>query len=350
MHAARLYRLGGQFQDAAALAGLGVILDPHRQVDGHRAGLEIHLVPRDCPGLLGADAREQRQDNIEQIEDEIIRRLAARGLRYRNGNLLEISNERGILAVNLLGRDLFPLVSRAELSLSSVRPMPPTGRADVYEVNSVVDVLTSVELASAPADNRILQALEACPEVADVLREGRQNPAFNFEVIVDYKGMSRPAITDRFLNDLRWQILTYAWLRSQQPDTVPVIAGVLIFVNELLPTVDETTELRRQVRSAPADTDVLPQDEDAQRLDAWRGRTSGRLILSEEFRYERALLVVPVTQTLIDQACTSSTRPRRKSRHLWLLNPQRPGLRSLVLLREPEVVQVRHHSTHPRSG
>ena len=139
-------------------------------------------------------------------------------------------------------------------------------------------------------------------------------------------------------------------LELMHPHVARISAGVLIFVNELLPTVDETTELRRQVRSAPADTDVLPQDEDAQRLDAWRGRTSGRLILSEEFRYERALLVVPVTQTLIDQACTSSTRPRRKSRHLWLLNPQRPGLRSLVLLREPEVVQVRHHSTHPRSG
>ena len=242
------------------------------------------------------------REYIEQIEDEIVRRLAARGLRYRNRNLLEISQERGVLAVNLLGRDLFPLVSQAELSLSSVRPMPATGRADFYEVNGVVDVLTSVELASAPAGNRILQALEACLEAADVLREGRQNPEFKFEVIVDYKGMSRPANSDRFLDDLRWQILTYAWLRSQQPDAVSVIAGVLIFVNELLPTVDETTELRRQVHSVPADTDVLPQGGDAQRLDAWLGRASGRLRLSEGFRYERALLVVPVTQKLIDQA------------------------------------------------
>jgi len=29
---------------------------------------------------------------------------------------------------------------------------------------------------------------------------------------------------------------------------------------------------------------------------------------------------------------------------------QRPGLRTLVLLREPEVVQVRHHFTHSHSG
>jgi hypothetical protein len=250
----------------------------------------------------GAAALPWPRDYIEEIEDEIVRRLAARGLRYRNQNLLRISKERGVLAVNVLGGDLFPLVSRAELSLSSVRPMPAAGRADFYEVNGVVDVLTSVELASASADNRILQALRACPEVADVLREGRRDPAFKFEVIVDYKGMSRPALSDRFLDDLRWQILTYTWLRSQQPDAVPVIAGVLIFVNELLPTVDETTELRRQVRDVPADTDVLPEGEDAQHLDTWRGRASGRLRLSEGFRYERALLVVPVTQALVDQA------------------------------------------------
>ena len=47
--AERLYRPGGQFQDAAALAGLDVTLDPHRPVDGHRAGLEINPVPRDRP-------------------------------------------------------------------------------------------------------------------------------------------------------------------------------------------------------------------------------------------------------------------------------------------------------------
>lgn len=248
------------------------------------------------------------REHIEEIEDEIVRRLAARGLRYRNRNLLEISKERGILAVNLLGQHLFPLVSQAELPLNSVRPMPATGRADFYEVNGVVDVLTSVELASAPEANQILQALEACPEVATVLSEGRWNPAFEFEVIVDYKGMSSPAISDRFLNDLRWQILTYAWLRSHQPDAAPVIAGVLIFVNELLPTVDETTELRRQVGSVPADTDVLPRGDDADRLDAWRGHASGRLLLSESFRYERALLVVPVTEALIDQALNEFDR------------------------------------------
>ena len=59
-----LGRLGGQLEDAAALAGLGVALDPHGPEDGHRAGLEVNLVPRDRPRFLGADTGEQGQDHV----------------------------------------------------------------------------------------------------------------------------------------------------------------------------------------------------------------------------------------------------------------------------------------------
>ena len=52
MRAERLNRPGGQLQDAPALASLGVTLDPHGPVHGHRAGLEIDLIPRDRPRLL----------------------------------------------------------------------------------------------------------------------------------------------------------------------------------------------------------------------------------------------------------------------------------------------------------
>ena len=64
MLAERLYCFGGQFQDAPALAGLGVTLDRHGAVHGHRAGLEINLVPRDRPGLLGADPGQQGQHHV----------------------------------------------------------------------------------------------------------------------------------------------------------------------------------------------------------------------------------------------------------------------------------------------
>jgi len=49
MPAGRLGRPGGQFQHAAALAGLGVTLDPYGPIDGHRAGLRStssHVIAR----------------------------------------------------------------------------------------------------------------------------------------------------------------------------------------------------------------------------------------------------------------------------------------------------------------
>lgn len=245
----------------------------------------------DAPSFPWSDER------ITEIEELIVRRLAARGLRYRNRRLLEISQERARRAINMLGPDLFPLISEAEWPLRSVRQMPavqPASRAEYYEVSGVADVLTSVNLQSVAADNLILQALEADPVAAAALARGREDANYEFEVLVDYKGMERPAQSSSFAADLRWQLLTYAWLRSREPDARPVIAGVLVFINELRPTVNETVELKRQVEAAPPETDVLPVGDDAQALAAWR-RRNGELELSEAYRLERALRVIAVT-------------------------------------------------------
>jgi len=230
--------------------------------------------------------------DVTDIQDLIIRRLAARGLRYRNRNLLNISRERAELALNTLGPHLFPLISEAEWPLHAVRTMPgTTARAEYYEVSGVADVLTSVNLRSVSRDNLIIQALERDQSIAEELERGRSDPSYEFEVLVDYKGMERPPLSSQFAEDLRWQLLTYAWLRSQQPGARPVVAGVLVFINELLLTTNETRELKRQVEASPPDTDVLPDQVDADSLWAWRPR-DGRLALSEEYRLRRALRVV----------------------------------------------------------
>src|SRR5262249_19812492 len=116
-------------------------------------------------------------DQIDELEERIVRRLAARGLRYRNSALLRISKERRALAINRLGPHLFPLVAQAELPLKGVRPLNAV-RAEFYEVRGVVDVLTSVELISASPDNRIIQALQENDEVRAVLEEGRRDPDY----------------------------------------------------------------------------------------------------------------------------------------------------------------------------
>jgi hypothetical protein len=244
---------------------------------------------------------------IEEIEDDIVRRLAARGLRYRNRGLLEISKDRGEAAINQLGPHLFPLIAEAELPLDAVRPMQPGGRADFYEVRGIADVLTSIELASAAPDNIILGGLEDEPTCAAQLAKGRRDAAYRFEVLVDYKGMIRPDNVGTFIHDLRWQVLTYAWLRSRQPGALPVVAGVLVFINELLPTVEETRTLRRQVLATPPETDVLPTGADLDALRRWRPQ-QGRLLLSQPYRFHRTLMVVPVTNALVDQSLSEFDR------------------------------------------
>jgi hypothetical protein len=176
-------------------------------------------------------------------------------------------------------------------------------RSDYYEVKGVVDVLTSVELRTAPRDNLLIRALESNEETARLLEAGREDPAFHFEVIVDYKGMARPALSDTLAADLRWQLLTYAWLRGRQPESYPVLAGILVFINELLPTADETRSFQRQVAATPPDTDVLPHGADATALQEWR-RRDGTLVLSEEFRLRRALRVVPISDAAIQESLT----------------------------------------------
>jgi hypothetical protein len=237
-------------------------------------------------------------DEIDKIENEIVKRLAARGLRYRNLSLLRISKARGRLAINLLGPELFPLLARAELPLQAVRVMPDPLRSDLYEVKGIVDVLTSVELRSAPADNRLLRALEAVPEIRSLLEKGRNDSNFSFEVIVDYKGMARPAASDPVFDDLKWQLLTYSWLRGRQPESQPVLAGVLVFINELLPTAEETRTLKRQIATDPPDTDVLPAGEDLEAIENWRGGPVPER--SDDFRFERALRVITADQDEIE--------------------------------------------------
>jgi hypothetical protein len=176
--------------------------------------------------------------------------------------------------------------------------MPDPLRSDLYEVKGIVDVLTSVELRSAPADNRLIKALEAVPSIQSLLEKGREDSGFSFEVIVDYKGMARPASSDPVFDDLKWQLLTYSWLRGRQPESQPVMAGVLVFINELLPTAEETRALKRQIASEPPNTDVLPAGADLDAIGEWRrGPVPER---SDDFRFERALRVISADQEEIE--------------------------------------------------
>jgi len=256
--------------------------------------------------------------DIRPIELEINRRLAARGLcppfrlfcpydgantrcfcinpAQQNHQL--IASKRTEAAINTWGPHLFPLIAEAEVSLQGIRPMPSLSaqpRADYYEITGVVDVIGSVQLAQAPRGNLILHYLSKDPAVQ---RISSQLGGSAYEIILDYKGMRRPSVTSATWQHYEWQVLTYAWLRDQQPNSNPVVAGIILFINELEPSGEEMEELQQDVLNHA--TDIMPQGNDYQAIVNWK---PGRPIptVSTPFREQRSIRIIAVSPNAIQQ-------------------------------------------------
>lgn len=156
---------------------------------------------------------------------------------------------------------------------------------------------THVELFSARLKgNKLLELIvEDLPD----------SPPEEFEVIVDYKGMSRPSLSEKSGAELweiyEWQVHTYAHLRSLLT-TKPIIAGVLIYLNELVPTKSEFFELQQALRKGDA-SEVLPKagSKDEKTLSTWKPSSKGEEppLLSLDYRLTRAVRVVPITSASI---------------------------------------------------
>lgn len=238
---------------------------------------------------------------LESLEKDIIARLAAQGLVFSNKSMLELSRKRARTMINEIGRDLFPLIDAAEVRLQGIRPMPllksAPARANYYEVTGVVDVLSTLHLAKADPENRILRALMSNPTVQQTLAHHRANNGSEFEIILDYKGMRRPPAVDDALGRFEWQIQTYAWLRAQQTNARPVLAGILIFVNELEPSRTDMEALYAETYELPGSpvTDVPPAGKDASTLRRWKKDNRSFPQLTFDYRLQRALHIVPVT-------------------------------------------------------
>jgi hypothetical protein len=146
---------------------------------------------------------------------------------------------------------LLPLINRVEVRLSGARTIALTRvtkswverrNVDRYEFVGVVDVVSNVELERVQAPNPLVEAVR---KVVPTL------PA-KFEIIVDYKGMRRPSTIRKDgrldLASYEWQLQNYAYLRERQGEGPPVAAGVLLFLNELHPTLSDVSEGRRETQ------------------------------------------------------------------------------------------------------
>lgn len=229
--------------------------------------------------------------DIGTIGDLVESTLAAAGKVPRSRDLRDSAYERARLAVNELGPALFPLIRSAEERVIGTRPMPSAaaGRAKMYELHGIMDVLSALDLREK--GNLICKAVQ---ETVPSLPDGA-------EIIVDYKGSERPAKSHEYWKQGDWQLQMYAWLRAQQPAAAPIAAGVLLYINEMAPSVATIAELKRQVDKG--DTDVRPASGSADDylLRAWR---PGNAVptFSLEFRLRRAIRVVPIDDPSIQIA------------------------------------------------
>jgi len=240
---------------------------------------------------------------VVDICDLIKRRLAARGLRPWDAELEVLGDRRATVAIQEMGPHLFPLIHRAEVRLYGARMLPAVEdrfqfrEADRYEMVGVLDVVTHVELEDpALASNFIVRHLKSG------LGPGLPK---KFEIIIDYKGMRRPGNfamgTGSLWEQYEWQIQTYAELRRKQADALPVVAGALLYVNELVPTSGDLEELKREARDGMTDVAPIAGSEAHRQLAAWSpGKSPPALPL--EFRLQRALRVVPVSKSSIEKA------------------------------------------------
>jgi hypothetical protein len=130
-----------------------------------------------------------------------------------------------------------------------------------------------------------------------VIRQAIQQacPGFtgNYEVVVDYKGSRRPATNHAYWQQGEWQVQTYAWLRTRQPNSLPVAAGVLLYVNELVPVREDLVELKSAMSTGNTDVVPVSGSADAYQLSTWQ---PGGAIpqFSLPFRLARAIRVIPV--------------------------------------------------------
>lgn len=229
------------------------------------------------------------EDTINGICDTIIARLANEGKTPRSRRVESVARERVKVSINELGPILFPLVSTPEVALSGTRLMPQASRyrAEYYEVTGRIDIITNMQIDALQANVNQIVTL-----VREFLLGINNEP---FEVIVDYKGMRRPPMNSVEWHLYEWQLQTYAWIRQKQPGSLRVRAGLIIFVNELLPSVSDMRRLREEMANNA--TDVWPangtRDLDIVLRTPEGGSPFG---LSWPFRLHRALRLVRVEE------------------------------------------------------
>lgn len=257
----------------------------------------------DLPRLDGPVRSDWLRHHVGRMGLRVEKHLAAAGRSSRNANARFNAYRRAAEAINVLGPDLFPLITSAEEPISGTRSIKlaknSPRNADRYELNGIVDVISSVRLREH-AENGLVSMLVDHFSAEDE----------NFDIIVDYKGMRRPSSNtgDPAWDDHAWQIQTYAWLRSKREDRARVACGLIIYLNEMYPSRQDMNALLQDRNDHTSDVlprrgsaddyailGVVPDTDD-------EGDEGNSPALSLSFRMQRAIRVIGVDTKSMEEA------------------------------------------------
>lgn len=68
--------------------------------------------------------------------------------------------------------------------------------------------------------------------------------------------MKRPSLKSNNWFYHQWQILTYSWLRSKQEDSKPIVAGIIFYLNELVPSTEDLIALKQDILNGCNDVEI----------------------------------------------------------------------------------------------
>jgi len=208
-----------------------------------------------------------------------------------------IASQRAEMAINTWGMHLFPIIAEAEVKLKCSRDMPSyhpnLSRSNYYGMKGVIDVISSVSIVNAPSGSLLLHYLN---QHSDVQHYFKVSSLDEYEIIVDYKGMRRPSFVDETWKHHEWQILTYSWLRSQQVGAKQIIAGILIYINELALSIEDMLALKNDINQGQ--TDIMATGKDLENIQRWN-RRSNLPSLSRTFKENRSIRIIPVNKSAI---------------------------------------------------
>ena len=274
------------------------------------------------------------KNDIRPIEDLIDLRLQARGLYPHDEDLFfsstnhevknlnehdhkKLASARAEKAINIWGKHLFPLIDSSELLIKGIRNMPQynenRSRSNYYGINGVVDVLTSMKINNTLEqsnldnyNNKIIEILKQDEDFRKRIENSKDEE--DYEIIIDYKGMKRPPIevknpkAENKWENHKQQILTYSWLRSQQEDAKSIFAGIIFYLNELVPSKEDLLLIQEEMKNNLIDDETLEKYEtDFKLIENWQEDDKAPE-LSDEFKLERSIRIININKEEINES------------------------------------------------